>query len=173
MRRPSGDHAGPKSGGRSSVMFRSPSPSGCMLRMSHRSSRNPANAMRPARAGSSPADAAAGASRNTANEHPTRTRDSVRGITRESGRSPIVWPATPGLLEAELVALRIAHDDPELASLLHVANNRGAEVGHPLHLPIDGCLPLVQRSSEGPADVEVEMDAVLRHLRLRNALEVE
>src|SRR5579884_4471466 len=79
----------------------------------------------------------------------------------------------PLLLDAELIAFRIVHDDPMLVAPFVILDHRRAEVRQTLHFPGDGhAMFLVTLSLPDPR-VDVEMDPVLQSLRLGDTLEVD
>jgi hypothetical protein len=66
-------------------------------------------------------------------------------------------------VEAELVAFRILHHRPPMTGVAPELEKARAGAGHALHLIVELLLP----------DGDVEVDAVLDHLGLGHALEVE
>src|SRR5207244_10317658 len=79
----------------------------------------------------------------------------------------------PKSMQAELVALRVLHDYPVLAPLIDRPDLCGSFRRQPIRLLIDAPLPLLKRSPGASTNVEVEVDAVLHHLALGDALEVQ
>src|SRR5688572_6050626 len=77
------------------------------------------------------------------------------------------------LLEAELVAFGVGHDDPVLAEPLVVAQAGGAEGDEPIYSGGDTVLALGGGGSVAATDVDVEMHAVLDALGLGHLLEEE
>src|SRR5216683_4410198 len=75
------------------------------------------------------------------------------------------------LLQAELVALRIVHNDPVLAALLDGVSPGRPEPDEALDLSVDAPAPLLDRGAVAAADVDFEVHAVLDALRLRDLLE--
>src|SRR5262245_30949326 len=76
-------------------------------------------------------------------------------------------------LQAELVALGVVHDDPELAEFVLVDAHPGRALGgEAVGLGMDAAAALGQRRAP-PADVDVEVDPVLGGLGLGDLLEVD
>src|SRR5918992_5822919 len=104
-----------------------------------------------------------------------RTSSWLRLLRRNVGIGGRLAPVSDrSSLDAELVAFRVVHAYPVLAALLDgSALICGAHLLQPRDLRIHSGAPLVEWHGWSAADVEVEVHPVLRHLRLRDALEEE
>src|SRR5918996_4904679 len=93
--------------------------------------------------------------------------------TRPRARSRVFTPPRiegPSLY-AELVALRVLHHYPVLVALAAGPHHRGSHRDQPFRLGLEARLAVLERGPRSPADVQIEVHAVLDGLCLRHLLE--